>query len=295
MTAVTFEPGPYVYRGTPFTATAQVTGANLDQSVHVDYSGDCTNVTVADGCTATATFAGDQNHDPSTDSKSITITRAPSVTTVTVASATYDGHQHGGTAIATGAGGLNLPLNVTYVGINGTNYPATTTAPTNVGEYEASAAFAGDTNHTGSNASATMIIRKATLTGFASTQSALNIAKQGALVFTLSNITGLQGTDLLATALSTAFFTLKIGANTYSFAPSVSLNTSTNTVTVTYSLKNGGDAGLLAADLQALNVSDGVDSTSASNASLQAIDVCMESQNYTFSEEALTKLFNSTK
>jgi hypothetical protein len=51
----------------------------------------------------------------------------------------------------------------------------------------------------------------------------------------------------------------------------------------------------LAADLQALNVSDGVNSTNASNASVQAIWVDMSSANYTFSDDALTKLFYATK
>ena len=38
------------------------------------YSGDCTNVTSTNGCTATANFAGDANHTSSSDTKSITIT-----------------------------------------------------------------------------------------------------------------------------------------------------------------------------------------------------------------------------
>jgi hypothetical protein len=72
---VTFEAGPYMYRGTPFTATAMVTGVGgLNEAVEVVYTGDCTNVTSANGCMATATFAGDTNHNGSSDTKSITIT-----------------------------------------------------------------------------------------------------------------------------------------------------------------------------------------------------------------------------
>ena len=44
----------------------------LNQVVPVAYSGDCVNVSVA-GCTATATFAGDANHDGDADTKSIQI------------------------------------------------------------------------------------------------------------------------------------------------------------------------------------------------------------------------------
>jgi hypothetical protein len=76
-TMVTFEAGPYMYRVTAFTATAMVTGVGgLNQPVAVVYSGDCTYVTSVNGCTATATFAGDANHYGSSDSKSITITTA---------------------------------------------------------------------------------------------------------------------------------------------------------------------------------------------------------------------------
>ena len=72
-TLVTFEAGPYTYRRSAFTATAAVTGAGgLNQVVPVVYSGDCVNVSVA-GCTATATFAGDANHDGDADTKSIQI------------------------------------------------------------------------------------------------------------------------------------------------------------------------------------------------------------------------------
>src|SRR5207245_242327 len=82
---------------------------------------------------------------------SYTINPASSITTVTVANATYDGNPHGGTANVTGAGGLNQSLTVTYSGRNGTVYTASTTAPTNVGDYTASASFGGDANHDGSN------------------------------------------------------------------------------------------------------------------------------------------------
>ena len=42
----------------------------------VVYTGDCTNVTSANGCTAAATFGGDQNHEGSSGSKSITLAQA---------------------------------------------------------------------------------------------------------------------------------------------------------------------------------------------------------------------------
>ena len=89
-TIVTFETGPYTYRGTAFTATAVVTGVGgLNQPVTVVYSGDCTNVTSTNGCTATASFAGDTNHNGSNDSKSITINKRPITVTADAKSKTY--------------------------------------------------------------------------------------------------------------------------------------------------------------------------------------------------------------
>ena len=83
-TLVTFEVGPYTYRGTQFVAMAAVSGAgNLNAPVAVGYTGDCVNVTIA-GCTATAIFGGDNNHTGSADTKTIII--APASTTTTVVS-----------------------------------------------------------------------------------------------------------------------------------------------------------------------------------------------------------------
>lgn len=160
--------------------------------------------------------------------------------------------------------------------------------------------FSGGQNYNDQSGSVAITINKATLGGIATTQSALNIAKQGSLTFALNNITGLQGSDSLVDVLSSASFTLKIGVSCYEFAPSVSIDThgdldaSNDTVLVTYSLKSGG-ADSLAAQLQALNLADGTASTSASNASVAAIWFNMSSTNYTFSDDALTKLFSSAK
>jgi hypothetical protein len=76
-TTVTFEPGPYTYRGTPFTAAAVATGSGgLNVPVDVVMSGDCTNVTPG-GCTATATFHGNATHAGSSATQTITIVPRP--------------------------------------------------------------------------------------------------------------------------------------------------------------------------------------------------------------------------
>ena len=147
MTVVTFETGPYTYRGTAFTATAVVTGAGrLDQSVPVVYGGDCTNVTVANGCWATATFAGDATHFGSTDTKYITITKAASTVTVTCpASVVYNGlAQTPCTAKASGVGMSDVDVTASLVYGNNTN----------VGMATADASWAGDANHTATLAQA---------------------------------------------------------------------------------------------------------------------------------------------
>jgi hypothetical protein len=108
-TTVTFESGPYVYRGTAFTANATVTGVGgLNEAVGILYTGDCTNVTSANGCTAHAIFAGDANHFGSNDTQSITIAPANASVHVDGYSGIYDGDAHGATGSATGIGSVDL-------------------------------------------------------------------------------------------------------------------------------------------------------------------------------------------
>jgi Big-like domain-containing protein/carboxypeptidase family protein/Kelch motif protein len=168
------------YDGNTHGGTANVTGVGgLNQSLTVSYSGrNSTSYgpstiapTNAGDYTARASYAGDANHNGSSDSKDFTINKAASKTVVTVVNATYDSNSHGGTAGVTGAGGLSHSLTVYYVGRNGTVYPSSTTAPTNAGDYTASATFAGDTNHTGSGDSKNYTIYKAPVTATAGSDS----------------------------------------------------------------------------------------------------------------------------
>jgi hypothetical protein len=95
-TVVTFGGGPFPYKGSAYTATATVTGVGgLNSPVTpVNYSGDCVNVTVTNGCTASATYTGDANHEGSSDSKSITIAKAAVTATAGSGAAAYDGLTH---------------------------------------------------------------------------------------------------------------------------------------------------------------------------------------------------------
>jgi hypothetical protein len=78
----------------------------------------------------------------------------------------YDGSPHGATAnwASNGNDGLGGSLSVTYVGIGVTKYGPTTTAPTNSGQYAASASFAGDVNHTRSSNVADFTINRVSAT-----------------------------------------------------------------------------------------------------------------------------------
>jgi hypothetical protein len=105
---------------------------------------------------AFASYAGDANHTISNDSATFAIEKASSAAAVTCpASTTYTGSaQTPCEGKATGAGGLNQTLTVSY------------TDNTNAGTAQASASFAGDANHTASSDSKTFTIAKATSTVF---------------------------------------------------------------------------------------------------------------------------------
>jgi hypothetical protein len=155
-------PASVTYDGSAQTpCAAKATGAGgLDQSLSVTYA----NNVDAGTATASASYVGDDNHNPSSNTKDFTINRASSTTVVTVSNATYDGDSHGGSANVTGAGGLSASVTVSYSGRNGTTYGPSATAPTDAGDYVASATYEGDGNHFGSTDSTNFTIFKAAST-----------------------------------------------------------------------------------------------------------------------------------
>ncbi len=147
--------------------------ASASSSLAVSFvaTGNCTvtsalvHLSGAGSCTVTASQAGDSNYNAATPvAQTFAIGKAGSTTTVTVTSAMYDGTPHGATAAVTGVGGLNESVAVSYVGRNGTTYPSSSTAPTDAGDYTASASFAGDANHHASTDSKDYSIAKANQT-----------------------------------------------------------------------------------------------------------------------------------
>ena len=140
-TTVSFGNGPFQYTGAPFAATASVSPNGIASIV---YSGDCTNAGTS--CVATATYAGDANHTGSNATASITITKAPSTTTVSFGSGPfpYTGLAYTATASVSPSG----TASIAYTGdcING---GSTCTA---------TATYGGDPNHFGSQATANITI-----------------------------------------------------------------------------------------------------------------------------------------
>jgi hypothetical protein len=140
-------------------------------AVSFNAAGKCTvagttvHLTGAGPCTVTASQGGDGDRNPASDiQQTFQIAKAGSVTNVNITNAVYDSLPHGGAAAVNGFGGLIQSLVVTYSGRNGTAYGPSAVAPTNAGDYTASAAFAGDADHAGSSDSKNFQITKASQT-----------------------------------------------------------------------------------------------------------------------------------
>ena len=189
VTTVTITGAPFTYTGSAITpASVTVTGAGgLSLTPTADYA----NNIDAGTANASYSFAGDANHEGSSDSKDFTIDKAPSVTTVTITGApfTYTGSAiTPATVTVTGAGGLSLTPTADYAN----NIDA--------GTANASYSFAGDANHEGSSDSKDFTIDKApsvttvTITGapFTYTGSAITPATV--------TVTGAGGLSLTPTA-----------------------------------------------------------------------------------------------
>jgi hypothetical protein len=114
-------PASVTYTGAALTpCSVTVTGASLNLTPAANYANN-TNVGTA---TASYTYAGDSNHDGSSDSKNFEITKANATISVTPYSVTYDGNSHTATGTATGVNGESL----IGLGLSGTTH-------TNAGTY----------------------------------------------------------------------------------------------------------------------------------------------------------------
>jgi len=150
--SVTIACDPATYTGLalqPCTATVHGDGV-VTGSATLEYN-DNTNAGTG---SVTATYAGDANHDGSSNTTSFTIAKAAASVTVTCAAGpfTYNGAaQTPCTAIVTGSGGLSLDLDVDYADTN-----------VNAGTARAYAEYEGDANHTGDTDDESFEIGRAT-------------------------------------------------------------------------------------------------------------------------------------
>ncbi len=98
-------PASETYTGAALTpCSVTVTGANLSLTPAANY----VNNTNAGTATASYTYAGDPNHDGSSDSKNFEISKANATISVTPYSVTYDGNPHTATGTAKGVNGESL-------------------------------------------------------------------------------------------------------------------------------------------------------------------------------------------
>jgi hypothetical protein len=118
--------------------------------------------------TVHASFTGNNNYEPASANKTITIEKATPDVVATGGTFVYDGSQHAGTGGATGVGGEALtPVALSYSGtINGgTSYGPTASAPTEAGSYSVTTSYAGSANYkSGTSIPATLAINRATPT-----------------------------------------------------------------------------------------------------------------------------------
>jgi hypothetical protein len=137
----------FTYDGDSHPATVTVIGAGgLNLTPAPVYSAGHAPIDVADsGSTASYNFPGDPNHNPSSDSKTYTISKADPIVTATGGTFTYDGAAHAGSGSAKGVKGESLtPVNVAYKDALNT---LLTSAPVNAGSYQVAARFAGNGNY----------------------------------------------------------------------------------------------------------------------------------------------------
>ena len=117
-------------------------------------------INVADsGCTASYSFAGDANHNASSDSKTYTINKATPLVNVSGGPFTFDGSAHAATISVTGVGG------VTVSGSSAMTYNGIATVPTNAGTYAVAVSFtSADNNYSNASGSGSILINKANST-----------------------------------------------------------------------------------------------------------------------------------
>lgn len=211
-------PSNVTYDGSAQTpCNASVSGAGgLSQGLSVSYA----NNVNAGTATASASYAGDANHDASSDSKTFQIAQASSTTVVTCpSSVTYNGSaQTPCSATVTGAGGLSQSLTVSY------------SNNTNAGTASASASFPGDANHTGSSDSKAFTINKANATINVTGYTGFYDGSQHGATGTATGVNGEDLSSLLN--LGQKFTNVPGGTANWTFAGNTNYNSASGSVQI---------------------------------------------------------------
>ncbi len=248
-------------------------GAALGSSL--DLGASFTNVP---GGTAHWVFSGGTNYNDQSGDVNIVIAKANAVVTVNGYSGTYDAAAHGATGSVSGvdAGGAALGSSLD-LGASFTNVPGGT----------AHWVFSGGTNYNDQSGTvAILITAKALALDSATTQNALNIAKDGNISFRIDiRESGIVDAQSVASLFNGALFSLTVGGRRYSVqAEATVLNGIINVnFRMSAELKS-----ILAASTTATNAS------SAPTVGL-TLDATSIGGNYTIAAIVNTRLFNSTK
>ncbi|HJS99991.1 MAG TPA: PxKF domain-containing protein, partial [Terriglobales bacterium] len=221
------------YDGNPHGASGTasgVKGENLSGMLNLGAS--FANVP---GGTAYWTFAGDGNYKAVSGSVQIMLAKAGSTVMITVpggASFTYDSNPHPATVSVTGAGGLNLTPAPLY---------SCGHVPTYVADLgcTASYSFAGDNDHTASNATVTYTIARAPLVVSANSASMILDAPLPQFSGTLVGVLGSDGISASYTTGATgtvigAFAITPVLSDPNNRLPNYNLTSHNGTLTVQY-------------------------------------------------------------
>jgi Big-like domain-containing protein/MBG domain-containing protein/Kelch motif protein len=194
ITVVTITGGAtFTYDGTAHPATVSVTGAGgLNLTPDPVYSCGHAPINVSDsGCTASYNYAGDANHNPSSDSKTYTINKATPLVTVSGGPFTYDGSAHAATITVTGVGGA------TVSGSSAVTYNGLATVPTNAGTYAVAVTFtSADGNYDNASGSGSILVNKANSTTVVSVAGGVTFTYDGNAHPATVSVTGAGGLSL---------------------------------------------------------------------------------------------------
>ncbi|MGI8734132.1 MAG: MBG domain-containing protein, partial [Pyrinomonadaceae bacterium] len=223
----------YQYDSTAHTATGSATGVGTDgtltPAVTFSYVGTGTTTYPASPSAprqvgtyaVTASFAGNSNYNAAASAPvAFSITKATASVSATLASYTYDSTAHAATGSATGVGTdgtLTPAVTFSYVGTGTTTYPASPSAPSQVGTYAVTASFAGNNNYNAA-ASATVAfsITKASSTTIVTVS---NAGYDGASHGGTANVSGAGGLNQTLTVNYS-------GRNATTYGPSTTAPTS---------------------------------------------------------------------